>query len=340
MPLLRRFPALRSLPRAELGRFPTPVERIVVEPGVELWVKRDDLAGSELGGNKLRTLEFLLGGVRPGDIVLTAGGVGSTHVFATAHHARALGARAEAVRWRHDMNPAAHEVAERAGDLCERVQDSGGPVRGLARALLARARSRAHWVPLGGSSPLGILGHVNAALELVEQVERGELPLPTTVVVPLGTGGTAAGLALGFSLAGLPVTVVGARVVPRIAGNRWRVLRLADATARLLERLTGERVRRVDLSRVHVVHDAYGGAYGRALARAEEGGALAGRTLDVELDDTYSAKAFAAALSIVRQSAARHDRGTTLFWLTFDARWMETRRFTGPRAARVTGDRA
>jgi D-cysteine desulfhydrase len=323
-PLVRRFPALASVPRVELGHFPTPVERIVIEPGTEMWVKRDDLAGSELGGNKLRALEFLLGGVRTGDVVLTAGGVGSTHVLATAHHARSLGARVEAVRWRHDMNPAASVVAARSKEICDRVRDSGGAVRGLASALVARLGSRARWVPLGGSSPLGILGHVNAALELAEQVERGELPPPSKVVVPLGTGGTVAGLALGFRVAALPVTLVGARVVPRIAGNRWRVLRLAGATSRLIERLTGERVPRVDPARVRVVHDVYGGAYGRPLANAEEGVALASRLLGARLDGTYSAKAFAAALSLVRQQRQRGELATTLFWLTFDARWMST----------------
>jgi D-cysteine desulfhydrase len=321
-PLVRRFPALASVPRVELGRFPTPVERIVIEPGIEMWVKRDDLAGSALGGNKLRALEFLLAGVRPGDVVLTAGGAGSTHVLATAHHARALGARVEVVRWRHDMNPAASVVAARSVEICDRVSDSGGAARGLARALAMRLGSGARWVPPGGSSPLGILGHVNAALELAEQVEGGELPPPSTVVVPLGSGGTTAGLALGFAAARLPVTIVGARVVPRIAGNRWRVLRLAGATARLIERLTGARVPRVDPRRVRVVHDVYGGAYGRPLAKAEEGVALASRLLGARLDGTYSAKAFAAALSLVRQERRRGEMAGTLFWLTFDARWM------------------
>ena len=71
----------------------------------------------------------------------------------------------------------------------------------LAQATPARAPSR--YIPLGGSTALGTLGHVNAALELADQVEAGELPLPGRVVVPLGSGGTAAGLALGFAMAGL-----------------------------------------------------------------------------------------------------------------------------------------
>lgn len=319
LPLVRRFPALGRIPRARLGRFPTPIERVELPDAGELFLKRDDLAGDQLGGNKLRALEFLLGAVRPDDDVLTAGGLGSTHVLATLHHARSLGARAHAVRWWHDMNPVAERVSARTGELAIRLDDREGPVCALVLAYLARARGGAHWVPPGGSSPLGVLGHVNAGLELAEQVGRGEVPEPDTVVVPLGTGGTAAGLALGFLLGGMGTRVLGARVVPRIAGNRWRVLRLADATARLIERHTGERLPRIERTRVRLAHGAYGGGYGRVLPEAERARAMLERLTDVRLDSTYSAKAFVAALAERRRST-----GVVLFWLTFDARWMRS----------------
>ena len=106
---------------------------------------------------------------------------------------------------------------------------------------------------------------------------------------------------------------------PRIAVNRARVLRLARSTARLIHRHTGERPPNVSRARVRVVHDVYGGAYGRPLARASEGAALLHRLTGVRLDDTYSAKAFTAALALARREQVG---GSTLFWLTFDARWM------------------
>jgi 1-aminocyclopropane-1-carboxylate deaminase/D-cysteine desulfhydrase-like pyridoxal-dependent ACC family enzyme len=107
-------------------------------------------------------------------------------------------------------------------------------------------------------------------------------------------------------------------VAPRIVTGRRRVLRLARATSALVERLAGARVPRVTRERVEVVHDAYGGAYGRVLPAAADAAALLRRTVGVRLDDTYSAKAFAAALRIARRSEDR-----TLFWVTFDGRWME-----------------
>src|SRR6185503_13031154 len=119
-------------------------------------------------------------------------------------------------------------------------------------------------IAAGGSTALGVLGHVNAGLELVDQIDRGQFPAPLSVVVPLGTGGTAAGLALAFAIAQRNVTVVGARVVPRIVARRARVERLARAAARLIERSEANgAARRIPRERFVIANETYGGAYGR-----------------------------------------------------------------------------
>ena len=317
LPLIDRYPRLASIPRARLATLPTPVEalRDAAADG-SLWIKRDDLSGEQFGGNKIRALEFLLGPVRPGDTVLTIGGEGSTHVLATAYHAARLGAATHAIRWRHEMNPVAEVVAARARALSAEVTTTRTVVGTMLRAGWRRvADRRAHWIPMGGSSPLGTLGHVNAGLELACQIRDGLLPEPRQVIVPLGTGGTAAGLALGFAIAGLPITVVGARIGPRIGANRTRVMRLARATATLMRRASGERVPELAPASVRVVHDVYGGGYGRVLPAGD----AAARQLEgwrgIALDATYSAKAFAAAIALHRSNEA-----PTLFWLTFDGR--------------------
>jgi len=316
--LLARFPELAALPRAELGVFPSPVERLDAIAGRgELWVKRDDLNAESCGGNKVRALEFLLGGVRSGDTVLTLGGEGSTHVLATAVHAARLGAATIAVRWPHEMNPVARLVAEEARRRCAAIVDARTAVDAVARALVLRLTRRVRYVPVGGSVPLGTLGHVNAALELADQVAAGELPAPARVVVPLGSGGTAAGLALGFAIAGLATTVVCARVAPRIVSHRRRVLALARATGRLIERLTGARLPPVHPSRLVVRHDVYAGAYGRPLAAGDRAAAIFRTERGPALDATYSAKACAVALVV-----AAREEGATVFWLTFDGRWI------------------
>lgn len=295
------------------GSFPTPVDRIAREDGRTLLLKRDDLSGPIIGGNKVRGLEWLLGSVRGGDEVLTVGARGSTHALTTAMLASQLGARTTVVRWDQQMNPAA-----RAVDGCLRAQarviDARAVPVAFLVATLLRTRRRTVWVPAGGASPLAVLGHANAALELAEQIERDECGLPEEVYVPLGTGGTAAGLALGFRIAGIGVRIIAVRVVPSIVARRSRVLGLANRAAALIERTAGARVARLSSRDVSVEHAYYGGAYGRALP----GLPLEHQMLDgtgVRLDDTYSRKAFAAALGSRAQRA--------MLWLTFDGRLLQ-----------------
>ena len=312
LPLLLRHPALAWVPRVRLGSFPTPVERVATPAG-ELWLKRDDLSGQTLGGNKVRALEFLLAGAGPGDEVLTVGARGSTHALATAVYGKHLGARVTVLRWRQEMTAGAHAVAKRTAHTAHETIDAFSPVDAMMRAMLIRLRRRPRWVPAGGTSALGALGHVNAALELAEQIAAGRLPVPARVVVPLGSGGTAAGLALGFAMAGVDTTLVCASVAPRIIANKARVLRIANACARLIERSTGAHIARPDARRLVVEHGEYGGAYGRETERGREATRWMHATHGVSLDPTYSAKALAVVLGVPVP-------GPTLFWLTYDAR--------------------
>ena len=94
-----------------------------------------------------------------------------------------------------------------------------------------------------------------------------------------------------------------------------RVLVLANRERAFIERETGERIARVDASRVEIIHTVYAGAYGRALPAADASTRLLEQATGARLDGTYSAKAFAAAYSI-----AAREPGVTLFWLTFDGR--------------------
>jgi D-cysteine desulfhydrase len=213
------------------------------------------------------------------------------------------------------MNSTATEVAARIAREVGNAPIFRTIAGAYVRALIAHWRG-AHWVPAGGSSPLGVLGQVAAGIELARQVERGVSPAPQRIVLPLGTGGTAAGLALGTALVGLRTEIVAIRVVPRLVANAGRVQRLASRTAQLLGSLTGAS-HPVEPAQVRIVHDFYGGAYGRALPVGEEAAALCLAHANIAIDSTYAAKALAAAVAI-----ARSEGGTTLFWLSFDGRWL------------------
>jgi 1-aminocyclopropane-1-carboxylate deaminase/D-cysteine desulfhydrase-like pyridoxal-dependent ACC family enzyme len=302
-PLLDRFPHLADVPRVALRAAPTPVEQI----GERLWIKRDDLSAVPIGGNKVRALEFLLGQFSEGDRVVTGGSRGSTHVLATILHARRLGIDIDAASWPQEMNDVAREVDARIDREANR-RHFRHAVTAAAWLTLQAWRGR-NVIPAGGTSLLGMLGHVNAAFELAEQVQAGILTHPDRVIVPLGTGGTAVGLALGFGLSGLNARVLGVRVVPRIIARAGRLRRMSHGLQSRY-RLTRPGEHMGDKAAVTIVESAYGGAYGRPLPDA-----ATATPNGIRLDPTYSAKAFVVADKSAREA-------NTLFWLTFDSRWM------------------
>lgn len=314
IPLVARFRGLERIPRVGLGCYPTPVVALTnVAPS--LWIKRDDLCADPMGGNKTRALEFLLANLHGGERVVTVGSAGSTHALAVAVYAERMHAHVSVGRWRQEMNPTAVRVARLLDERADRAPIFRSPVGAYAWAWREQRRG-ARWIPAGGSSPLGILGHVNGGLELVAQIDAGLLPPPDRVVVPLGTGGTAAGLALAFRIARRDIEVVGVRVVPRIVGRRRRVLHLAHDTARLIARVSRESVPHVRMSDVSIAHAHYGGAYGRETEAATSAATRLRAATGISLDPTYSAKAFALALELAAG-------GPTLFWLTFDSRILD-----------------
>ena len=167
-----------------------------------------------------------------------------------------------------------------------------------------------YWIPSGGSSGLGTLGYLLAALELAHEVEAGLLPVIDRVYVAAGSGSTLAGLALGFAIATLPVEVVGVRVVPRSLVHERGVRHLIRQAVDLIEAggvtLTGWEGR----LRVRVLSGHLGEGYGYETARGREAQALAAHD-DLLLDPIYTAKAMGALLEEAKQRSGR-----ALFWGT------------------------
>jgi len=96
------------------------------------------------------------------------------------------------------------------------------------------------------------------------------------------------------------------------------VAALISGARKLILRVTGEHVVHVPHGMVRVVHDVFGGAYGRMLPGSDDAAGLLFDSYGIRLDSTYSAKAFVAALACAREGG-----GPTLFWLTFDGRCLD-----------------
>jgi len=181
-----------------------------------------------------------------------------------------------------------------------------------------RRRKLPYVLPPGGSTPLSGVGYVNAALELAAQVASKELPEPKTIVVALGSSGTAAGLALGLRLAGLSSRLVGVRVSDVLALTSESVARLSNATARLMRTRGADLPSAgVDPADITVVSDWLGPGYGHPTPEGERVQTLLRERHGLALDLTYTAKTMAALLALLEDG--RLGEGPTLYWHTYNA---------------------
>lgn len=290
--------------RIQLARTPTPMEplkRLSEKLGVEILMKRDDLTGAELTGNKVRKLEFVLADAlnQGADTVLTCGGAQSNHCRATAVAAAKVGLRCRLLLRTPD--PATPPPAE-GNVLLDRM--AGAEIVWITpeeyrrrdeffereASSLRQEGRRPYLIPEGASNPLGAWGYIRAAEEIARDLR--EIPhgkdRQTTVIHATGSGGTTAGLIIGKRLFDLNVRVVGVNV----CDDRGYFLKvIGELCERLIARY------RLDLpftrDRDIEIVDGYVGR-GYALSRPEELELIrdVAREEGVFLDPVYTGKAF------------------------------------------------
>lgn len=332
-PLFTYYPGLReSLPHMPIGALPTPVERLhqleqaIDTMGAQLFVKRDDMSGMPYGGNKVRKLEFLLAhALRKGcKEVLTFGGVGSNHALATALYAKQQGLACISMLV---PQPNAYSVrtnllmAMRAG--AEMHHCPNMPMTALAtlEQLWVHRRSTGRFpylIPPGGSSPRGVLGFVNAAFELKEQVDSGQMPEPDCIYVASGTMGTAVGLLLGLKAAGLASRIVAVRVTAPMFSSIKKAARLFHAANRMLHNCDHAfPLMPFPYPDFRFNHDFYGQEYGLYTPEAMRAVRMLQDNAGPRLEGTYTGKTFAALLDDIKSGVLRDK--TVLFWNTYNA---------------------
>ncbi|RLC79767.1 MAG: D-cysteine desulfhydrase [Chloroflexi bacterium] len=318
--------SLDEFPRIRFAHLPSALEELPclseLLGGPRILVKRDDQIGLGIGGNKTRKLEFLIADAlaKGAKKVVTFGGPQSNHVRQTASAARKVG-----------LEP----VIIILGEEPERFQGNllldklyGADIRflnlggGEARLTLEQARKLLHAaarvmpglrgrgvyiIPVGGHSPIGILGYVNAAFELHKQAQERGFNVDY-VVVAAGTGGTMAGLMAGFRLLGAKTKVIGIDV-----GKLWKafpksIAKMANEVGKLL----GEDLRFTP-EEVCLYEDYVGEAYAVPTPECIEAIKLLARNEGLILDPVYTGKAMAGLLDLARKGVFNKEDTVVFF---------------------------
>ena len=297
---------LGGLPKVDLGVGQTPLE---AKPALAQWlglsgtllVKRDDLAGPAMGGNKARKLQYVIAdALRHGaDCLITVGAVQSNHARITAAAGAMAGLQVHLVLDgdAHDMRGGnlvldalsgaqTHFVPRQSWDARQTAAETlAGELRGQGR--------RPYLIPVGASTPLGAVGYAEAYLEITGQL-RAAGTSATWLVNASGSGGTQGGLLAGRALAGDGPRVIGIDIDKSpdedLGGT---VAKLAADCLSLIG--SAATVPAGDV----VLVDGAGPGYGQVFPGSREAVRAALRTAGLLLDPVYTSKAFAALRELV-----------------------------------------
>jgi len=319
---------LETIPRMPLAFLPTP---LLPSPSLQkalsstlgpnappILMKMDDWTGLALGGNKVRKLEFYLGGeAKTADTLITCGGPQSNHCRVTAAIAAQLGKKCIlVVNGEPPVPPTGNALLMKLFGAEIRVvsgREQRTPAMEEAAREVGARRQKATVIPLGASTPLGAMGYVRAAVELDRQMEdRGGWPSGLTwIFISSSSCGTLAGLALGFTLLGRDnVRLVGISPDVSEAEIRDVTQEIAVGAASLLD-WEGEL-----LPGIITPDDSFvGEGYGIPSAASREATEIFGSKAGVVLDPWYTSKAGAGLIHWIREGKIPHG-DTVLFWHT------------------------
>jgi L-cysteate sulfo-lyase len=299
---------LARFPRIRLGHMPTPLEPMEnltrLLGGPNLWIKRDDCTGLSTGGNKTRKLEYLMADARAegADIVITQGATQSNHARQTAAACAKLGIACHILLEDRTgyTDPAytrnANVLMDKLHGATVSRRPGGADMQAEMEAVAATLRAegrKPYVIPGGGSNPVGALGYVNAAQELVTQASDMGLRIDH-LVHATGSAGTQAGLVAGLVAlnSGIPVLGIGVRA-PKDR-QEANVFALAERTAQHLG-LPGI------IKREHVVAncDYVGQGYGIPTEGMVKAVKLLAEQEGILLDPVYSGKGMAGLFDLI-----------------------------------------
>ena len=300
---------LARFPRVQLGHLPTPLEPMdqlsELLGGPRLWVKRDDCTGLSSGGNKTRKLEYLMADAQAhgADTIITQGATQSNHARQTAAAAAKLGMACHILlEDRTGSNDPSYimsgnvlldrlhgaTVSKRSGgtDMATEMED-------LAETLRSNGKTP-YVIPGGGSNPIGALGYVNCARELVEQANDIGLKLDA-LVHATGSSGTQAGLVAGLAALQSDIHLLGIGVRAPQEKQESMVYDLAQRTAAHLG--SSAQIARADVrANCNYVGAGYGLPTDGMIAAVK----LLAETEGLLFDPVYSGKGLDGLIDLVR----------------------------------------
>ena len=280
--------------KESLGLFPTPMYRlpnISRELGTNIWIKRDDLCGVALGGNKVRKLEYLLHDAKAKgyDLVMTTGQAQSNHAMLTAACAPRLGLDCILVLKKRGVTQRkGNQILNHLMGVEVRYMDTDSYADIYAEMdRIGRELGRkVYKIPCGGSNALGTLGYVDC----MKEVADSGVPFDH-LVCACGSGGTAAGCVLGAKLH-LPETKVMCAMVDN------------DPFDVIVPQLMGEAAdllgAQVEIPVPDLV-EMWGPGYSIPSDEGNEAIAMMMRLEGIVLDTCYTGKAFAGLVRRARE---------------------------------------
>ncbi|MFZ1517830.1 MAG: pyridoxal-phosphate dependent enzyme [Ignavibacteriaceae bacterium] len=215
-----------------LAQIPTPLEEVKFE-GKSFLLKRDDLTGCELSGNKVRKLEYLMADAKrqKADIIFTSGGDQSNHARATVIAAKKIGLNTKLFLWGKESSIANGNLfldKMYGADIqyfSEKDYEKVNDVMFEQRLSLLKKKKNAYVFPGGGSTTLGIWGYINFINELKKQIDLKKID---SIVAACGSGGTAAGILVGAALNNLNIKIVAVHVLMTKNEMEKHILQLAE----------------------------------------------------------------------------------------------------------------
>ena len=311
-----------GFPRVALAHLPTRLEFLprLTEylGGPQIWVKRDDCTGLATGGNKTRKLEFSMGEAleQGADTIVTVGAVQSNHVRQTAAAACKLGLHCEVLLEHRVQDPgdlylnSGNVLLDRVFGANLREFDKGTDFDAVMQEVAAETRAAGatpYLIPGGASNPVGALGYVECAEELLQQCEAQDVTFDHAVLAS-GSAGTHAGFVVGLRASGSEMPVLGIGVnVPRDQ-QEGKVWELAQDTAAYIDR--PGRVARTDI----IADCAYiGPGYGEPTDSMNEAVLMLARLEGLLFDPVYSGKALAGMIDYIRKG--RFEKGQKIVFL-------------------------